>query len=105
MLLANNLSPKSPQVVPPARLEDVLIGIPPKHVPKNAEDIFDEFECLNLNITTPTNAREGNDYPVMVYIHGGGGFSGANSDWWCDPSGLVSKSITMEKPIVVVTIK
>ncbi|KAL2060719.1 hypothetical protein VTL71DRAFT_9360 [Oculimacula yallundae] len=96
--------PKCPQLVTETRLEGMLIGVPPKHVPENAPDIFDEFHCLNLNITTPPGAREGQDYPVMVYIHGGGGFSGSNSDWWCDPSGIVSKSITMEKPVVVVTI-
>ncbi|PVH83945.1 alpha/beta-hydrolase [Cadophora sp. DSE1049] len=96
--------PKCPQTVPKSRLEEVLIGQAPKHVPQNAEDIFDEFECLNLNITIPPGAQEGNDFPVLVYIHGGGGFSGANSDWWCDPSGFVSKSVTMEKPIIVVTI-
>ncbi len=89
----------------PTRLEGVLIGVPPRYVPQNAEDIFDEFECLNLNITTPVKARDGNDFPVLVYFHGGGGFSGSNSDWWCDPSGIVSKSVTMEKPVVVVTIK
>lgn len=96
--------PKCPQTVTPSRLEGILIGQAPKHVPQNAEDVFDEFECLNLNITIRPESHEGNDFPVLVYIHGGGGFSGSNSDWWCDPSGLVSKSVTMEKPVVVVTI-
>ncbi|KAK0114231.1 hypothetical protein ONS95_013729 [Cadophora gregata] len=103
--LAEKFRPKCPQAVTPSRLEEVLIGLAPKHVPQNAEDIFDEFECLNLNVTIPPGAHEENDFPVLVYIHGGGGFSGSNSDWWCDPSGLVSKSINMEKPVVVVTIK
>lgn len=86
-------------------LEEALIGTPPKHVPVNLERLYDEFECLNLNITTPIGAHEGNDFPVMVYIHGGGGFSGSNSDWWCDGGGLASRSVTLEKPIVVVSIK
>ncbi|KAH6720641.1 Alpha/Beta hydrolase protein [Leptodontidium sp. MPI-SDFR-AT-0119] len=95
---------KCPQVVTGTRLEEVLIGTPPGKVPENMPDLFDEYHCLNLNISTPPGAREGNDFPVLVYIHGGGGTSGSNSDWWCDPSGLVGKSITMEKPVVVVAI-
>jgi carboxylesterase type B len=86
-------------------LEGDLIGTPPKFPPQNAPDVFDEFECLNLNITTPPNSHEGSDFPVMVYIHGGGGYAGSNSDWWCDGGALVSKSIAMEKPIVHVAIK
>jgi len=92
-------------VVTPSRLEGDLIGTPPKYPPQNALDVFDEFECLNLNITTPPNAHVGSDFPVMVYIHGGGGFSGSNSDWWCDGGGLVSKGIAMKKPVVHVAIK
>ncbi|KAH7327085.1 Alpha/Beta hydrolase protein [Rhexocercosporidium sp. MPI-PUGE-AT-0058] len=95
---------KCPQNVTDTRIEEILIGTPPGKVPENMPDLFDEYHCLNLNITTPPGAREGNDYPVLVYIHGGGGSSGSNSDWWCDPSGLVSKSITMDKPVVVVAI-
>jgi len=90
-------------------MEDVLIGVPPKVIPHNAEDVFDEFECLNLNITMPTHAprenRRNSDLPVMVYIHGGGGFSGSNSDWFCDGAALVSQSLYLSKPIVHVAIK
>jgi carboxylesterase type B len=67
--------------------------------------VFDEFECLNLNVTTPPNARDGNNFPVMVYIHGGGGFSGSNSDWYSDGAGIVSRSLAVEKPVVHVAIK
>ncbi len=34
-------------------------------------------DCLNLNIYTP---KEGNNHPVLVFIHGGGFDSGANSE-------------------------
>lgn len=103
--MTNSRRQKCPQVVTGTRLEEVLIGTPPGKVPENMPDLFDEYHCLNLNISTPPGAREGNDFPVLVYIHGGGGTSGSNSDWWCDPSGLVGKSITMEKPVVAVAIK
>ncbi|TVY65719.1 Lipase, partial [Lachnellula suecica] len=101
---ATSFGPKCPQVIAPFRLEGVLIGKPPKHQPHNAEDVFDEFECLNLNITSPSNAHLDSAFPVMVYIHGGGGYSGANSDWWCDGSGIVSKSMAMGNPVVHVAI-
>ena len=98
-------SPKCPQILAPASLEDALIGKPPKNPPRDTEDVLDEFECLNLNITTPPNAHAGNSFPVMVYIHGGGGYSGSNSDWYSDGAGIVSKSLDVEKPVVHVTIK
>jgi carboxylesterase type B len=83
-----------------------LIGIPPQVHPKNQPDVFDEFGCLNLNITMPPlNPAVSASLPVMVYVHGGGGFSGSNSDWWCDGAPLVSKSIAIGKPIVHVAIK
>lgn len=41
----------------------------------------------------------------MIYIHGGGGFSGSNSDWFCDGAGIVNKSIGMSKQAVVAAIK
>lgn len=86
-------------------MEVALIGNPPKYQPQNAPDVFDEFECLNLNITTPPNSHAGNDFPVMVYIHGGGGYSGSNSDWFVDGGAIVSKSLAMGKPILHVAVK
>jgi carboxylesterase type B len=74
-------------------------------VESHSEDIFDEFSCLNLNITTPTGAKEGDNLPVMVYIYGGGGFSGSNGDWWCDGGSIVKRSMEIGKPIVMVAIK
>ncbi|CAD6447384.1 ffdbc64b-3cd6-4d6d-850f-379d78cce0a6 [Sclerotinia trifoliorum] len=95
--------PKCPQVKMPVRMEDGLIGLP-KEVASHAEDVFDEFNCLNLNITTPDGSNENSELPVMVYIHGGGGWSGANSDWWCDGRSIVKQSIKIGKPIVHVAI-
>jgi carboxylesterase type B len=85
-------------------LEDGLIHLP-AGVGSHSEDIFDEFSCLNLNITTPAGTKQGDDLPVMVYIHGGGGFSGSNGDWWCDGGSIVKRSVEIGKPIVIVAIK
>lgn len=85
-------------------MEDGLIGLPP-HLASHVEDVYDEFNCLHLNITSPNNARKGSNLPVMVYIHGGGGRSGANSDWWCDGGSLVKKSVELGKPVIMIAIK
>jgi carboxylesterase type B len=86
-------------------LEDALIGIPPSNVPQHAADIFDEFNCLNLNIITPHDAYDGADYPVMIYFHGGGGYVGSNSDWFCDGGAIASLAKQIGKPVVHVAIK
>jgi carboxylesterase type B len=85
-------------------MEDALIGITPDLASHQA-DVFDEFECLNLNITTPANAHSGSNLPVLLYIHGGGGHSGSNSDWWNIGTSLVKQSIVLRKPVVSVAIK
>ena len=43
------------------------------------EKTFNELECLNLTISVPVLALEGeaNRLPVMVYTHGGGFVSGS----------------------------
>jgi hypothetical protein len=87
------------------RLEDALIARPVVNIPHNQPDIFDEFNCLNLVISTPAKPYVGADWPVMIYIHGGGGFSGSDSDWFCDRAGIVNESIGMSKQVVVVAIK
>lgn len=102
--ILTNYRPKFPQPHFPLRLEDGLIGLP-YGLASHSPDIFDEFNCLNLNITTPAGINSDSDRPVMVYIHGGGGFSGSNGDWWCDGASLVKRSIEIGKPIVAVAIK
>ncbi|EJD05094.1 alpha/beta-hydrolase [Fomitiporia mediterranea MF3/22] len=36
-----------------------------------------EEDCLTLNVWKPSDAKEGDKLPVIVYIHGGGFFAGA----------------------------
>ncbi|KAH6690794.1 Alpha/Beta hydrolase protein, partial [Leptodontidium sp. MPI-SDFR-AT-0119] len=95
--------PKCPQPPQTARLEDTLIGLPAS-IASHQPDTFSEFQCLNLNITTPAGAKAGDDLPVLVYVHGGGGFSGSNSDWWCDGGSIVKRSVEIGKPIITVAI-
>jgi para-nitrobenzyl esterase len=44
-------------------------------------------DCLNLNVWTP--AIDNKKRPVIFYIHGGGHFSGANSDKFFDGPHLI----------------
>ena len=67
----------------------------------------DEFECLNLTISTPDpecRAKHG-PLPVMVWIHGGGNVTGCATDWIWDAGNLVKTSIKVGHPVVVVGIK
>ncbi|KUJ07176.1 alpha/beta-hydrolase [Mollisia scopiformis] len=97
---ATSYGPTCPQPLFPTRMEEALIGIPSPIDPST----FDEFECLNLNITVPANTKPNAGLPVMVYVHGGGGFTGSNADWWCDGGGIVKRSVEIGKPVVVVAI-
>lgn len=103
-LTHHNYRPKCPQPSLPTRLEDPLIGVTSAKA-QHATDTFSEFECLNLNIIAPAGQRFGSDLPVMVYIHGGGGYSGANSDWWCDGGSLVKRSLNEGKGVIHVALK
>ncbi|KAH6909607.1 EstA protein [Coprinopsis sp. MPI-PUGE-AT-0042] len=63
---------------------------------------YDEFECLNLNITCPSGLSGTSRLPVMLWIHGGGD-RGAGSSWIYDGGSLVRKSILANTPVIVVT--
>ncbi|MGZ4691171.1 MAG: carboxylesterase/lipase family protein [Acidimicrobiia bacterium] len=63
---ATHASPWAPQL--PSPLEQML-GAPPP--------IWDEAQCLTLNVTTP--APDGAKRPVMFWIHGGAFVNGAGS--------------------------
>lgn len=51
------------------------------------DDIGFSEDCLNLNIWIPEKVHR--DLPVIFYIHGGGHFSGANSDEFFDGPHLI----------------
>jgi carboxylesterase type B len=83
-------------------LEAELIGL---KRPRFETVVFDEFNCLNLNITAPANLHAEANIPVMIYIHGGGGFYGGNSAWYVDGGSLVRQSIISGRPVIQVAIK
>ncbi|KAJ7131854.1 alpha/beta-hydrolase [Mycena crocata] len=57
--------------------------------------------CLFLNVWRPASIPTKERLPIIVYIHGGGYFSGSGSEW--DGTGLVRRSIATNKPIIFVT--
>lgn len=71
----------------------------------------DEFNCLNLNITTLRSSLEETSserLPVLFFIHGGAFVGGSQSIQLAgreiyDATNLVRASIASKKPIVVVT--
>ena len=90
-------------------LESRLYGLPREVIPAYKllhEPPQNEFECLNLTITTP-GARTGvlEPLPVMVWVHGGGNVTGAGTDWIWDAGALVRKSVEIGKPVIIVAIK
>lgn len=62
------LSPICPQSHQKS-LEEQLIGIPDTDIPRQVL-AQDEFDCLNLNITTPAHRCSHSRLPVMVWVHG-----------------------------------
>lgn len=53
------------------------------------DDLGFSEDCLHLNIWTP--GADGKKRPVIFYIHGGGHFSGANSDTYFDGPHLIRR--------------
>ncbi|KAG0235963.1 hypothetical protein BGW42_004418 [Actinomortierella wolfii] len=68
------------------------------------EEVFDEKNCLNINIFVPhESALESNDpLPVMVWIYGGSFRMGGNLSPLYDATNLVARSIERKKPVIVV---
>ncbi|KAH7310155.1 Carboxylesterase [Rhexocercosporidium sp. MPI-PUGE-AT-0058] len=106
---ATNLGPECPQLLLPypAFWDEAA----PPDVPNTPSPLQDEFKCLNLSVTVPKSALEGQkkDLPVLLFIHGGGFMGGSHivkvaGREIYDPTNLVRASIGLKKPIIVVTI-
>jgi len=50
-------------------------------------------DCLTLNVWKPAAARNGDNLPVMVWIHGGGFFTGSGSEQQFDGAPYVSRGV------------
>jgi carboxylesterase type B len=89
-------------------IENVLNGLSEEKISSiypNQAYHCNEFECLNLNITTPAGALHTTLLPVLICLHGGGHIAGHNSAWFNDGGPLVSRSVEISRPIVVVSTK
>ncbi|KAL6408580.1 Lipase 3, partial [Ilyonectria robusta] len=76
-----------------------------KHLPPQHAYEFDEFRCLNLNVTCPAGgSTPPNGLPVVVWIHGGGNCVGTAADPGYDGAPLVHFSVERKLPVVVVTV-
>ncbi|KAJ8123884.1 hypothetical protein ONZ43_g269 [Nemania bipapillata] len=61
-------------------------------------------DCLNLIIGRPKGTTSNSSLPVMVFIYGGGFFSGQNSEAITSPDGLVLESVANGLPVIMVAI-
>lgn len=60
--------------------------------------------CLNLNVARPKGTRANDQLPVMVWIHGGGFWTGGNNEPTTAPDGLVLESVENGLPVIHVAI-
>ncbi|WAO90085.1 Carboxylesterase [Fusarium falciforme] len=93
-----------PQAISDPAGVDVEHLIIQKALPKPEPPGCSGTECLNMNITVPQEASPSSKFPVMVFIHGGGFFTGAN--WWpqVDTKQIVRLSIQQGQPIIAINI-
>lgn len=61
-------------------------------------------DCLNLNVGRPKGTSAEDRLPVMLWIHGGGFWSGSNSEPTTAPDGLVLESVENGLPVIYVAI-
>ncbi|KAL1889489.1 hypothetical protein Sste5346_008867 [Sporothrix stenoceras] len=106
--------PACPQVKEP--LFDVpglpVFGPQPSKSLSILADTEDEFRCLTLNLFAPATLSEDGTklerpsklLPVMVWVHGGAFRSGAGGVDLYDGTPLVSRSLDIGRPVVVVTL-
>ena len=98
---ATSHGPICPQPRLGKSFEESLFALAEEDIPEQVLK-YDEFECLNLNITCPAGLTPQSRVPVMLWVHGGGD-RGSGSSWVYDGGPLVRKSILMDKPVILVT--
>ncbi|KAJ7478234.1 Alpha/Beta hydrolase protein [Mycena latifolia] len=58
-------------------------------------------DCFFVNVWRPSGISAKTKLPILVYIHGGGYFGGAGSEW--DGTSLVRRSVATKKSIIYMT--
>ncbi|KAJ5611260.1 hypothetical protein N7510_007979 [Penicillium lagena] len=81
-----------------AELEHVQHPLPKKELAQS------DVDCLNLNITVPSDTIPSSKLPVFFFIHGGGLVVGANSWPQFDNKRFVTLSVQKNLPILAVSI-
>ncbi|KAJ7720975.1 Alpha/Beta hydrolase protein [Mycena maculata] len=82
--------PASPNFAP----DGVNLG-PPVQGANQSED------CLFVNVWRPSNIPVDESLSILVYIYGGGFFSGSGSEW--NGTSLVRRSVATKKPFIFIT--
>ncbi|KAJ7721458.1 alpha/beta-hydrolase [Mycena metata] len=60
-------------------------------------------DCLFLNVWRPASTSTDAKLPVLVWFHGGAYTSGAASNPQFDPTRIIQRSVTLNKPIIFVS--
>ncbi|KAI9443554.1 carotenoid ester lipase precursor [Lactarius indigo] len=64
--------------------------------------MHDAEDCLNVNVVKPADANPDSNYPVLVWIYGGGFEIGGPSTY--DGGKVVERSIELKQPVIYVSI-
>ncbi|KAH8596052.1 Alpha/Beta hydrolase protein [Bisporella sp. PMI_857] len=98
---ALHYGPSATQFPQSCEIEHTLIQ---HSLPIPKERTFSDKDCLNLNITMPSDTQLGDKLPVLVWIHGGGLCMGSNSWPQYDPSRLAAFASAQNLSTIIVSI-
>ncbi|KAH8555707.1 Alpha/Beta hydrolase protein [Umbelopsis sp. PMI_123] len=71
---------------------------------QRVETVYDEFNCLNLDIIAPPASPDGSLYPCMFWIHGGALKNKSGGPDSYNATKLVQHSVAIGRPVVVVNV-
>lgn len=91
-VVVDSYGPACPQELEPASAEPPLAASAVSNVTE---------DCLNLNIARPCGITDGDALlPVMIWIFGGGYFTGESSEATMAPDGLILESVANGLPVL-----
>ncbi|KAF9261268.1 alpha/beta-hydrolase [Marasmius fiardii PR-910] len=68
--------------------------------PQSLDTDTESEDCLKLRVARPAGVKDGDRLPVMVFIYGGGLFSGDIYNPSYDPEGLILQSVQNGLPVI-----